>query len=738
MTLKLSFQQMGLMIGLTVSMAMSACSDEALQIVDPDPVPPVIEPTVAQLSIDSPAKDQRFKNRVEVTGSCNVEGARVHLEGQGIASALSTKCLNGRFAVAAELSGVDGVIQYSVIMNEVTASSSLIRDTQVTPFALQSPLSAGSYRDEVILSLDCEKDSEISINAGEGVEIASSGECGDDGHFNLTGRLIGADGPREIRANAMDDLGNEAEVSVSFFKDSLAPALTVASWNQIFWLEARVSGTCERGLPVQITSAYLNQNISDVECVDGVFEKVLSLQEGPDGVKRFEFFQVDSAGNRTSAFADIIRDTTRPVLYFGGEVYDPRIRALPPLEVRTGTALNSVDFGVRVIDDIDGDLTHRIRITNVVQRVPSYLPSSLPYQIGFLPQDLALSGDFEIAFEVADARGLTESFRRTLRVLPIDIASVEEFLAIRSNRSYRLVADLDLSQLAQYQPLDYRYGRLDGNNHTIRNLSVSGDRVGLFREIGSTVIQDLNLEGFSVEATQAGGALAARGYGIVRGLQVSNFSGRLSLVRMDDDAGMGAVIGAGYSDLVNVQASGIIQGTFQGEYLDLRGDRALGLGGLVGRGSVHMRDVSFNGQIAGQYFTVGGLVGRTGGSVVISNARTSGTFTGLEVGGLVGEALFLTDVHINNSFTNSSLFGSQVTGGLLGGVGLVRPDATVLQIRSSVIEATFPGGDGNRTGGVIGFLASNRMAVIGTRWTARPPALPFGASSSCQAECFLP
>ncbi|MBI9009284.1 MAG: hypothetical protein JEZ05_04560 [Tenericutes bacterium] len=84
----------------------------------------------------------------------------------------------------------------------------------------------------------------------------------------------------------------------------------------------------------------------------------------------------------------------------------------------------------------------------------------------------------------------------------IDISTVSALQTIEMNKSYRLTADIDLSD-EEWIPLgDYSLpfmGNFDGNGHTISNLTITTDYLysGLFGKVSGN-ITDLNCENFSI------------------------------------------------------------------------------------------------------------------------------------------------------------------------------------------------------------------------------------------------
>ncbi|MBL8200762.1 MAG: cytochrome c [Chromatiales bacterium] len=234
-------------------------------------------------------------------------------------------------------------------------------------------------------------------------------------------------------------------------------------------------------------------------------------------------------------------------------------------------------------------------------------------------------------------------------------------LATRNARRYELVQDLDLGAIASWVPVGNcgpekncmvardRYGfagALDGNGHTLRNLTVNqpeGGGVGMFGTLArSGVVRNLNLENARVTGRGGVGALVGANFGYVADCQASvHVVGRLAT---------GGLVGGHAGQVVNCHVSGEVSGQ-------------AAVGGLAGDMNGVVRDSSADVVVsAGK--GVGGLVGlSTTGKVL--NSRATGVVSGADnVGGLVGVN---TDAMVENSFATGAVQGSGTNvGGLVG------------------------------------------------------------------------
>ncbi len=103
----------------------------------------------------------------------------------------------------------------------------------------------------------------------------------------------------------------------------------------------------------------------------------------------------------------------------------------------------------------------------------------------------------------------------------VPIYSTEDFLAIKENlkANYVLKSDIDLAGI-EWENLGEFFGTLDGNGHTIKNITRNTEGLdgefGLFLEVkANAVVKDLVLEGDVEKAGAWAGAIAVRNYGTI-------------------------------------------------------------------------------------------------------------------------------------------------------------------------------------------------------------------------------
>ncbi len=261
-------------------------------------------------------------------------------------------------------------------------------------------------------------------------------------------------------------------------------------------------------------------------------------------------------------------------------------------------------------------------------------------------------------------------------------------LATRNARRYELVQDLDLGGIANWTPVGNcgagnncmvardRYGfagALDGNGHTLRNLTVNRPEtsgVGLFGTLAKTgVVRNLTLQNASVTGKGGTGALVGANFGYLADCQASvKVVGRLAT---------GGLVGGHAGQVVNCHVRGEVSGqaaigglagdmngVVRDSSADVRVTAGKGVGGLVGLSTTgKVLNSRATGVVAGAD-NVGGLVGvNTDALVENSFATTDVQGTGTNVGGLVG---FNSQSRVRNSYATGAVTGKEAVGGLIG------------------------------------------------------------------------
>jgi cytochrome c553 len=252
--------------------------------------------------------------------------------------------------------------------------------------------------------------------------------------------------------------------------------------------------------------------------------------------------------------------------------------------------------------------------------------------------------------------------------------------AMRKQRNYQLVRDIDAADIANFEPL----GNCGPTGNCMRALGEFGF-AGVFDGQGHSI------SGVRINYPERGGVglfgVLAEG-GVILNLRVED-------IVVTGRAGTGAIVGSNFGVIYRSSARG-------------RVDAAMAVGGLVGGSAGLVFASHFDGTVEGGQ-AMGGLVGDMTGAVYASH--TSAAVKGERgIGGLVGLNTFGA---IHDSHATGPVSGTNDIGGLVG----VNTDA---RVRNSYATGTVTA-DGNNVGGLVGFNSLSTVrnafaanAVIGT------------------------
>lgn len=189
-------------------------------------------------------------------------------------------------------------------------------------------------------------------------------------------------------------------------------------------------------------------------------------------------------------------------------------------------------------------------------------------------------------------------------------------------------------------------GSLNGNNHTISGLTVTGyDQVGLFAASAGS-ISNLGLVGGSVAGVRSNvGALAGWNYGTI--------SNSYSTATVSGLFEVGGLVGMNIGTISSSYATGSVSGS-----------NAF-VGGLVGYNSGAIINAYATGAVSGGAVGTGGLVGNNSdrGGTINSSYATGSVSGGSRAGGLAGD----NGGTITNAYASGAVSGTDTVGGLVGG-----------------------------------------------------------------------
>ncbi len=322
----------------------------------------------------------------------------------------------------------------------------------------------------------------------------------------------------------------------------------------------------------------------------------------------------------------------------------------------------------------------------------------------------------------------------TENYLPIN--NVEDLKNMEMNKSYVLMADLDLSS-EEWVPIgsfsDPFLGNFDGNNHSISNLTISEysqDFNGLFGYIKGDVF-DLEIVDFSISyeteyLTYAGGLAGALTGDITNVIT----TGEIDVVNTKSNTFAGLLAGFSQAELDSVTditsfAANVISDSSATGTIDVDTLTIAFVGGFIGKTyntSVYDSsvDVTINVKTEQQRSYVGGFIGHNYGGILvgfesqredtnidifnniaISEITVESTTKNIHIGGFIGYNNYGT---VYNNFADTSLettgtlvsialfigedWAGNVTGNLAVGVALVNAPTTLV-LDSPIIGASY-------------------------------------------------
>jgi len=232
----------------------------------------------------------------------------------------------------------------------------------------------------------------------------------------------------------------------------------------------------------------------------------------------------------------------------------------------------------------------------------------------------------------------------------------------------------------------YFTGVFDGNDHTVSNLVIMGEKwLGLFGILGDgAIVSNLGLEAVDVNGTKRVGGLTGRNSGSLTGC---SSSGTIS-----GESVIGGLVGSNSGTLTSCHSIGSVTGTTESS-----------CGGLVGWNGGPITSCYSSGVVTGQG-DVGGLVGSNFllGYVTMSYSMGS-VCGGRRAGGLVGEAWG----DITESYSTATVEGDGDVGGLVGFIEYVYgPGGGYITAAISDCYSTGAVTGNGRLGGLVGYAWS--------------------------------
>lgn len=294
----------------------------------------------------------------------------------------------------------------------------------------------------------------------------------------------------------------------------------------------------------------------------------------------------------------------------------------------------------------------------------------------------------------------------------------EAFTAAKDGALITVLKDITLT--GDWTPIETFKGTLDGNGHTISELTVSGENyVGLIGVLDGGTVKNLKFANVTATGTEDVGAVVGR---IINNGKVENvhvLSGTLSCTVKR----VGGLVGSikAYGSIVNCSNAASVSAT----------GNARNAGGIVGSAyytesgkEMYITNCANTGTVTSGDVAAGGIVGLSAANVsdCTNSAPISGA--GTSIGGIVGEQKSYGSVTNNTNsgtVTNSSA-SAYGNGGIIGWLRYHGSDEADSYAVSNIITVTGNKNAGNVSGGhdaggIVG-VVYNSAVVTGNTNTA--------------------
>lgn len=273
---------------------------------------------------------------------------------------------------------------------------------------------------------------------------------------------------------------------------------------------------------------------------------------------------------------------------------------------------------------------------------------------------------------------------------PYVILTAEDLDNIRGSsllsKHYKLGADIDLSSIANWEPIGTQSsqfgGNFDGGHYTISNLTIdsSADFVGLF--------------GYAQSATAAGSTATT-----IKNMRLEN----VNITSRGSNANVGGLAGVtdAWTFVDRVSVSGTITG------------KGYSAGGLTGQSVNNVSNSDAHVHINGDFVQAGGLTGYNSYGITQSYATGDVKVTGNQnrAGGLVG---YKGGGSISNSYATGRIEASNPDSSVGGLIGYYGQTITNSYASGTLIKAPGTG----HIGGLIGNSNNSSYTITNSYWNA--------------------
>ena len=277
----------------------------------------VRDTTAPLVRITAPAANSNVGATMTISGTCEA-GLPVQLAGPGIAMSGPVTCqAGGTFSGTISISAGDGAktitaTQTDAAGNTGTDSRTFQRDSTGPAIQITGPAPGTAAQTGVTLVGTCETGLSVTVG-GAGVASQTTVAC-NNGQFSTPVSFSNGDGAKVVSVAQTDAAGNTGTDSRSFNRDTTAPLvrITAPAAGTSAQTGLTISGTCEAGLPVNLSGTGLAAP-GPVSCASGTWSANITFSNG-DGTKNIIASQTDAVGNTGTDNRNFVRDNAPPAI----------------------------------------------------------------------------------------------------------------------------------------------------------------------------------------------------------------------------------------------------------------------------------------------------------------------------------------------------------------------------------------------------------------------------------------
>ncbi|RYF56045.1 MAG: hypothetical protein EOO39_37235, partial [Cytophagaceae bacterium] len=268
------------------------------------------------LTLTSPAANFAAQTSITLAGACET-GISVVASGTGLSSTYgSIPCNSGAYSQTVFFSSGDGAKAVTVTQTDTAGNStpinrSFVRDT-TAPVLTQTSITSPSYNkvNTATFGGACEYSSSSPLPIVVTGADSTSISCGSASTWSYTTQVQTIDASRNYTFTQTDAAGNQAQISTTWIRDTVAPVLTFTSSVNFVTSGSTVTfaGTCELGLTINVSGA----QSGSAPCSGGTWTYATNLSA--DGNYSYTFSETDLASNTSSLTGSWTRSTAGPVI----------------------------------------------------------------------------------------------------------------------------------------------------------------------------------------------------------------------------------------------------------------------------------------------------------------------------------------------------------------------------------------------------------------------------------------